>query len=165
MNDQSLQDSHFNPTRSQSNQLADLRSPTKMHSSLFSLPLLLLPLLSQATPLPSTLIVSVFEASTGNLLGTLNGRGNFSSPGPSYPFRSYPVSVGSDVTYLATGTGLPGCSTSTGVLNCGNGQEGSRFIVSLMSSMGLLWLLMFWHRVSMGKLLLRVRLGLGLLMR
>ncbi|EPE24875.1 hypothetical protein GLAREA_11456 [Glarea lozoyensis ATCC 20868] len=98
-----------------------------MHLSLPSI-LLLFPLLSLAAPLPSTLIISVLDASTGALLGTLNGHGNFSSPGPSYPYRSFPVATGSDVSRLQS-YGAPGCTAASGVLNCDAGQsEGGRFI-------------------------------------
>jgi len=45
------------------------------------------------TTLPSTVIISVMNF-TGSVIGTLNGYGNFSSPGPSYPFRAYPDTEG-----------------------------------------------------------------------
>lgn len=43
--------------------------------------------LASTTAVPGTLIISVVD-SAGATLGTLNGYGNFSSPGPSYPFRA-----------------------------------------------------------------------------
>jgi hypothetical protein len=110
---------------------SDTRQTTlTMHLSLTSLTLLALPLLSQGAPLPSTLIISVLEASTGALLGTLTGHGTLSSPGPAYPYRSNPVSSGSDVSTIQS-YGPPGCSAATGILSCDPGtSDPSLFIVS-----------------------------------
>jgi len=46
------------------------------------------------TSLPPVLEISVTDPATGHLLGTLTGTGNFSSPGPSYPFHSVSQSDG-----------------------------------------------------------------------
>ena len=48
---------------------------------------------TKGTALPQTMTVSVVNI-TGTVIGTLNGYGNFSSPGPSYPFRTYPDDEG-----------------------------------------------------------------------
>ncbi|CAG8953343.1 hypothetical protein HYFRA_00003554 [Hymenoscyphus fraxineus] len=68
--------------------------------------------------LPSTLVISVVDAS-GAVLGTLNGYGNFSSPGPSYPYRAYPTTDG-----YARIAAYNRCSASD-VLACGGGTDGS----------------------------------------
>lgn len=76
--------------------------------------------------LPGTLIISVIDAS-GAVLGTLNGYGNFSSPGPSYPFRAFATTDGyADLRAYS----LVPC-TATGVLACGGyvaGTAGSFYV-------------------------------------
>ncbi|TAQ86335.1 hypothetical protein B7494_g5338 [Chlorociboria aeruginascens] len=67
---------------------------------------------SGGTPLPLTLIVTVVD-STGATLGSLNGYGNFSSPGPDYPFNSR---VNTDGTNTLSGYGA--CYLDNGVLDC-----------------------------------------------
>lgn len=67
-----------------------------------------------ADTLPMTIILSVID-STGTVIGSLNGYGNFSSPGPDYPFRAT-VSSGEDSTV----TGYSKCSVigTPGLLSC-----------------------------------------------
>lgn len=82
-----------------------------------------------ADPLPGTVIISVVD-STGTILGTLNGYGNFSSPGPSYPFRTSGA-VG-DYSFV---TGYELCSVlSNGIgsaLSCsGESTDAAYFTVS-----------------------------------
>lgn len=61
-------------------------------------------LLTVATAtLPAHLVISVVEISTGTTIGSLNGYGNFSSPGPDYPFAAY-ASTGNDSTLSGYGT-------------------------------------------------------------
>jgi hypothetical protein len=67
-----------------------------------------------ADTLPMTLVISVID-STGTVLGSLNGYGNFSSPGPDYPFFSR-VSSGEDST--VNGYGLCSVIGTPGVLAC-----------------------------------------------
>lgn len=71
-----------------------------------------------ADTLPTSLVISVV-ASNGTILGSLNGWGNFSSPGPDYPFFTQ-VSSGDDSTVDGYGEcsviGNPGflaCNTSS----------------------------------------------------
>jgi len=78
------------------------------------------------SPLPMTLVVNVINLNTGVQLGTLNGYGNFSSPGPSFPFRAYQTTQG-----FATINGY-GTMTVSGVLSCGGpvpGTTGSFYAV------------------------------------
>lgn len=80
--------------------------------------------LASATSLPTTLTISVVN-SAGAILGTLNGYGNFSSPGPSYLFRAFP-STGHYSTLDGYGT----CIVD-GVLDCeGNGDATDQFTAS-----------------------------------
>lgn len=76
--------------------------------------------------LPSTSIISVVDA-TGAVIGTLNGYGNFSAPGPSYPFRAFTTTDG----YAnLDGYNLVPC-TATGFLACGGtvaGTSGSFYV-------------------------------------
>jgi len=75
-------------------------------------------LLTVATAtLPAHLVISVVEISTGTTIGSLNGYGNFSSPGPDYPFAAY-ASTGNDSTLSGYGTCTVGsilaCYQTTG---------------------------------------------------
>jgi len=85
----------------------------------------LLTLAAAQTAIPSTLIIYVIDTATGSSLGTLNGYGNFSSPGPSYPFRSA-ATTGIDSTL----DGYSTCTITNGVLNCylGTGPIGSFYV-------------------------------------
>jgi len=68
--------------------------------------------------LPSTIIIYVINSTTGTNLGSLNGYGNFSSPGPAFPFRVYSNGAG-----LQTINGYDTC-TVDGILACG-GEVGT----------------------------------------
>lgn len=67
-----------------------------------------------ADTLPMTLVISVKD-STGTVLGSLNGYGNFSSPGPDFPFNAR-VSSGEDST--VTGYGVCSVLGTPGLLAC-----------------------------------------------
>lgn len=79
-----------------------------------------------AASLPTTLIISVIDATTGVTLGSLNGYGNFSSPGPDYPFYSE-VATGEYSTIYGYGQ----CTVGD-FLDCyGGSGAGVDFFVSL----------------------------------
>jgi hypothetical protein len=67
-----------------------------------------------ADVLPGTFIISVIDSS-GTTLGTLNGYGNFSSPGPSYPFTT---SATSGVYSELSGYDLCSVSGTPALLAC-----------------------------------------------
>jgi hypothetical protein len=81
-----------------------------------------------ASPLPGTVIISVIESSTGTLLGSLNGYGNFASPGPDFPFRTFATTGG-----FSTLSGYSPCTVAAGVLDCSGATSGAAasFDVSL----------------------------------
>jgi hypothetical protein len=82
-----------------------------------------------AAQLPPTLIISVIDVTTGTTLGTLNGYGNFSSPGPSYPFRA--IATTGDFSDLY---GFQECSAD-GILVCYGDDSAApgSFFVSLVA--------------------------------
>jgi hypothetical protein len=84
--------------------------------------------------LPLTLIISVIDATTGTTLGTLNGYGNFSSPGPNFPFNT--VATTGDFSNL---NGYQECSAD-GILFCYGDDSASpgSFFVSLVA-MSSIW--------------------------
>ncbi|KAH8590141.1 hypothetical protein B0O99DRAFT_691794 [Bisporella sp. PMI_857] len=66
--------------------------------------------------LPQTLVLKIINEATGSQIGTLNGRGNFSTPGPSFPFRAYSAADG----YSILQSGQWGTCTGNGLLACGD---------------------------------------------
>jgi hypothetical protein len=73
-----------------------------------------------ADTLPMTLVISVVD-STGTVIGSLNGYGNFSSPGPDYPFNAQ-VSSGEDST--VQGYGVCSVIGTPGILACNTTNPG-----------------------------------------
>jgi hypothetical protein len=88
--------------------------------------------LAVADTLPGTLIIAVVN-STGATIGTLNGYGNFSTPGASYPFRSTQTTGG-----YADLTGYYRCNAPAGgILGCADGAgASSSFNVSFLAIPG-----------------------------
>ncbi|TVY28875.1 hypothetical protein LHYA1_G002092 [Lachnellula hyalina] len=78
--------------------------------------------LTIAATLPSYLVISVVN-STGVTIGSLTGYGNFSHPGPSYPFRSAPSNTTADYASLH---GYYSCDAAAGgILACGDSSGGA----------------------------------------
>jgi hypothetical protein len=80
--------------------------------------------------LPMTAVISVIQASTGSTIGSLTGYGNFSSPGPSYPFHVVQKSGG-----FSTVSGYGSCISGGGLLKCVPGAtSGDFFNVSFIKN-------------------------------
>ena len=99
--------------------------------------------LAVADTLPGTLIIYVYN-STGANIGSLTGYGNFSSPGPSYPFRTTQTSGG-----YATLRGFYGCSASAGgILSCSDSAGAASSFDASSIAIPAFWLLKLIHQTS-----------------
>jgi len=73
-----------------------------------------------ADALPSHIVVSVIDSTSGSTIGSLNGYGNFSSPGPDYPFHT--IATTGD---FATIHGYGPCVAAGGLFACRLGYTGT----------------------------------------
>ncbi|TVY49411.1 hypothetical protein LOCC1_G001044 [Lachnellula occidentalis] len=87
--------------------------------------LLSLTMATNSSTLPAFLVISVVD-SAGVTLGSLTGYGNFSHPGPSYPFRSAASTTSAD--HASSLHGYHSCNAAVGgILACSDSLTASSF--------------------------------------